>query len=100
MFVCINNGNQTRKAENYDLLIDISNISSNNPKVLNGWVISSKGITHPFSESPNKKAFQENYKKGLNQIICNDSGTNFTMECDTGEILQFVGKNNYIEKEL
>ena len=68
--------------------------------VVNNWDISKKGVISNNKIAKNKKDLQENYRRNVNQIVSNDSKTNFTWVTPTGEIIEFVGIGNHLEKEI
>lgn len=96
MFICITN-DKTKDPSMYDQYIDLNTLEGS--IVLDGWLISRYGITNNGSIASSKNHLQRSYKKGINQIVCNDRITNVTYETETGEIIEFVGINNHIEKE-
>lgn len=97
MFICITNGSK-RDSENYDSLIDIG---KGECFVFSNWIISKCGATdRKYNNKLSKRDFQRSYKKGINQVVGNDSKTNFTWETPTGEIIEFVGIGNHLEKEI
>lgn len=96
MFICVSNGAKNRSAENYDKLIDLTKEEG----VINDWLISKKGIVIGEKGAKTKDALQQFYKFGFNQIVSNDSKTNFTWVTPTGEIIEFVGIGNHLEKEI
>lgn len=96
MFICVTNGSK-RNAENYDKLLDIS---KGDVDYIGNWVISKKGITQFPIFNPTKSKLQEHYKRGVNQIVSNNSKTNFTWAAPTGEIIEFIGVGNHLETEI
>lgn len=106
MFICVTNGSK-RNAENYDRLINLNDLPEAFPfiKIIEednrGWIISKNGITrNNLKFAKEKGELLSVYQRGVNQIVSNDSKTNFTWESPTGEIIEFVGIGSHLEKEI
>lgn len=97
MFICISNDKEMDSSM-YDICIDISKLK--NPQLINNWWISLYGVVDSNSISLNKQDLQRNYKKEVNQITSNDTASNVTWETATGEIIEFIGIGNHLEKEI